>query len=71
MNTCTSDRCQQGRAKCPCPQACELPIQPGPGEIWRDRLDRIKHVASYAALIGGLCLLGAVAAFAFGRAYAG
>lgn len=27
MNTCTSDRCQQGRAKCPCPDACELPIQ--------------------------------------------
>lgn len=27
MNTCTSDRCQQGRAKCPCPEACELPIQ--------------------------------------------
>lgn len=25
--SCTSDRCQQGRAKCPCPEACELPIQ--------------------------------------------
>lgn len=27
MNTCTSDRCKQGREKCPCPEACELPIQ--------------------------------------------
>lgn len=25
MNTCTHD-CQQGK-KCPCPEACELPIQ--------------------------------------------
>lgn len=71
MSACNSGACRQGRKPCPTPQACELPIQPGPGEIWRDRLDRIKHVASYAALIGGLCLLGAVAAFAFGRAYAG
>ncbi len=22
---CTADLCQQGRAACPCPQACELP----------------------------------------------
>lgn len=24
---CTSDRCQQGKGKCPTPEACELPIQ--------------------------------------------
>ena len=27
MNTCTSNACQQGRKKCPTPEACELPIQ--------------------------------------------
>lgn len=63
--------CTTCKGTCPTPEACHMPIQPGPGEIWRDRLDRIKHAISYVALIGGLCLLGAVAAFAFGRAYAG
>ena len=23
-NTCSADRCQQGRTACPCPQACEV-----------------------------------------------
>lgn len=27
MNACQSDACQQGKANCPTPQACELPIQ--------------------------------------------
>lgn len=25
---CTANRCHQGRAPCPCPQACELPADP-------------------------------------------
>lgn len=25
MKVCTANRCQQGRAPCPCPQACEVP----------------------------------------------
>lgn len=25
---CSSDQCQQGRAPCPCPTACELPADP-------------------------------------------
>lgn len=24
-HTCSADQCQQGRAPCPCPAACELP----------------------------------------------
>ena len=66
-----STTCTTCQGRCPTPEACELPIQPGPGEIWRDRLDHLKHVASYATLIGGLCLLIAVLAFAIGRAYPG
>lgn len=68
---CTSNACQQGRKACPTPQACELPILPSADEIRRDRLDHIKHIASYCAAIGGGVLLAAVTAFAIGRAYAG
>lgn len=25
---CSADQCQQGRAPCPCPTACELPTDP-------------------------------------------
>lgn len=24
---CTADACKQGRLPCPCPEACEMPIQ--------------------------------------------
>lgn len=27
MTGCTSDRCQQGKKPCPCPEACELPVE--------------------------------------------
>ena len=25
MHACTQNQCRQGRAACPCPQACQLP----------------------------------------------
>lgn len=27
MQACNSDACRQGKAKCPTPEACELPVQ--------------------------------------------
>lgn len=66
MNPCTNCR-----GKCPTPEACELPIQPSADEIRRDRLDYLKHIASYCAAIGGGILLVCATAYAIGRAYAG
>jgi hypothetical protein len=63
--------CTTCKGRCPAPAACELPIQPSAEEIRRARLARWKSRLACVAFIGGAALLGAVAAFAFGRSYAG
>lgn len=30
LSACTADACQQGRAPCPCPQACRVPAEQDP-----------------------------------------
>lgn len=59
--------CTTCKGTCPTPEACHMPIQPGPGEIQRDRLDYALHITSRAAMVAGAVVIALVAGYALVR----
>ena len=56
---CTANRCHQGRAPCPCPQACELPTDP----LQDDRLSAAEGVllVLVATLVAAILIMAVLA----------
>jgi len=61
-HVCSADQCQQGRAVCPCPTACELPE---PAHLQNEPITTGKAVLMWAAvLLGTLVVAGVISAAA-------
>lgn len=60
MTPCTHDRCQQGRAPCPTPQACHMPEHAQPAND-DDSRDPVEVAGKWAiALCCLFALIGAI-----------
>lgn len=59
MTPCTHDRCQQGRAPCPTPQACHMP-EPARHNPTDERRDATEVVGIF--ILWAVCILALVGA---------
>lgn len=68
MTACTSDRCRQGHAPCPTPQACQVAeapaVQYAPAEKLRDSVEQIGKW-----VIGAIVVLSVITAAAMATGY--